>query len=91
MTASVDLRNRGHKDESQGRYILHLLVPLQGQEAHMYLTSSVLSVTVRQYIIFKQRDMCLTRSKSITPPRMQISVRGGKNQPTRMNEYLHTQ
>ncbi len=79
MTASVVPRNREHKDESQGRYILNLLVPPQVREAHMYLTSSVLSVTTRQYITFKQRDLCITRSKNTTPPgecRSQLGEKG---------------
>lgn len=83
MTASVVQRSREHKDESQGRYILNLLVPPQVREAHMYLKSSVLSVTTRQYINFEKRDMCITRSKNTTPPGECRSQPGekGTNEP----------
>lgn len=83
MTASVVLLNREHKDESQGRCILILLVPPQVREAHMYLTSSVLSVTTRQCITFRRRDVRITRSKNTTPPGEHRSQPSGKgtNEP----------
>ena len=80
MRTSVVVPNREHKDESPGRYILNLLVPLQVREAHMYLTSSVLSVSTRQHITFQQRDACITRSKNTTPPGECRSQPGGKGQ-----------
>ena len=78
MTASVVPPNGEYKNESQGRHILNLLVHPQVLEAHRYPTPSVLSVTTRQYITFKKRDVCITRSKNTTPPGECRSQPGGK-------------